>query len=110
MTRKRKTEPAVAAEGAIAEVGDSGRDPAVMLESCQRILRVLTGVMIGAFGLIVLLTTVSTGPFAQVAGRGLYFAILACAAVSLGTWLARLCAERRAGRRPHGLAEAVRKV
>lgn len=102
MARKRKT--------AMAEVGDTGRDPTATLESCQRILRALTGVMIGAFGLIVLLTTVSTGPFAQVAGRGLYFAILTCAAVSLGAWLARLRAERRAGRRRHTLAEGVREV
>jgi len=109
MARKKTTGPAVAADGATAEVGESGRDPAASLEFCQRILRALTGVMIGAFGLIVLLTTISTGPFAQVAGRGLYFLILTCAAASLGTWLTRLRAERRAGRRSHAVAGAPGK-
>ncbi|MCY3737915.1 MAG: hypothetical protein OXG13_16005 [Gemmatimonadaceae bacterium] len=74
------------------------RDPAALYEASHRVLRFLTGVMIVAFLLIVVLTTVSTGPFVQIAARGLYFLILAVPVASLLTWILRLWAERRAPR------------
>jgi hypothetical protein len=81
-----------------------------MIHVCQRILHALTGVMIGAFGLIVLFTTFSTGSFVQVTGRGLYFLILAAAVVSLGAWLLRVRAEKRLGRETHVASEVLRRV
>ncbi len=65
-------------------------------EVSHRVLRYLTGVMIVAFILIVVLTSISTGPFVQVVARGLYFLILAVPLASLLTWILRLWAERRA--------------
>ena len=67
---------------------------------CQRLLHVLTGVMIGAFVLILLATTISTGAFVQVAGRGLYFVILAGAGLSVVTWGTRVWLEKRGGGNP----------
>lgn len=64
---------------------------------CHRVLRCLTGVMIAAFVLIVVLTSISTGPFVQVVARGLYFLILTVPVVSLLTWILRLWARRRTG-------------
>lgn len=72
------------------------RDPAALYQASHRVLRFLTGVMIVAFLLIVVLTTISTGPFVQVTARGLYFLILAVPVASLLTWVLRLWAERRA--------------
>jgi hypothetical protein len=69
-----------------------------LVARCHRVLHALTGVMIGAFVLIVLFTTFSTGVFVQVVGRGLYFLILAAAVLSLGAWLLRVHSERRLGR------------
>ena len=71
-----------------------------LITRCQRILHALTGVMIGAFVLILLMTTFSTGPFVQVTGRGLYFLILAGAVLSFAAWLVRGRAEGLLGRDP----------
>lgn len=77
---------------------------------CQKVLHALTGVMIGAFVLIVLFTTFSTGAFVQVVGRGLYFLILAAAVLSLGAWLVRIRSERRLGRDSNVAATVLTKV
>ena len=53
----------------------------------QRIMRIATGVILASFVLVVLATTVSTGPFVQALGKGLYYAIVASAAVMLVAWL-----------------------
>ena len=71
-------------------------DLGAIYQVSRRVLRFLTGVMIVAFVLIVVLTTISTGPFVQVVARGLYFLILAVPVASLLTWILRLCAEMRA--------------
>lgn len=92
------------------EPGPGAADPQGLLDTCQRILRGLTGVMIGAFVLIILLTTFSTGSFVQFAGRWLYYLILAAAVASLGTWLTRLWTERKAGRAHHVVTEVLRKL
>jgi hypothetical protein len=74
------------------------------------VLHALTGVMIGAFVLIVLFTTFSNGPFVQVTGRGLYFLILASAATSLGTWIVRVRMEKRLGKETHAVSELLTRV
>ncbi len=77
---------------------------------CQRVLHGLTGVMIGAFALIVLFTTISSGPFVQVTGRGLYFLILAAAVTSLVTWIVRVRMEKRLGNETHVVADIMKRV
>lgn len=62
---------------------------------CQKILRLTTGIILAAFVLIIVLTTVSTGPFVQVAGKVLYYVIIFDALVSLGTWFYRTRLEKR---------------
>ena len=84
MARKRSSAPEV-------------RDLKALYQVSHRILRYLTGVMIAAFILIVVLTTISTGPFVQVVARGLYFLILAVPVASRLTWILRIWAERAAG-------------
>ena len=62
---------------------------------CQRILRTTTMLILGSFLLIIISTTVSTGAFVQTLGKGLYYAIVASAVVSLFTWYYRTRLERR---------------
>ena len=73
-----------------------GRDVEALYYFSHRVLRYLTGVMIAAFVLIVVLTTISTGAFVQVVARGLYFLILSVPVASLLTWILRLWARKRA--------------
>ena len=61
----------------------------------QQIMRAATTVILVAFVLIVVATTVSTGHFVQVLGKTLFYAIAAGAAVLLVTWLHRSWVERR---------------
>ena len=74
-----------------------GPDVDAFYHFCHSVLRYLTGVMIAAFVLIVVLTTISTGPFVQVVARALYFLILTVPVASLITWIVRLWARRRTG-------------
>ena len=74
-----------------------GRDLDSLYQISHRALRYLTGVMIAAFVLIVVLTTISTGAFVQIVARGLYFLILSVPVASLLTWILRLWVRRRAG-------------
>jgi hypothetical protein len=85
MTRQEAKPPAAAAP-----------DLNAIYKVSHRVLRYLTGVMIAAFILILVLTSMSTGPFVQVVARGLYFLILAVPLASLLTWILRLWAQRRA--------------
>ena len=62
---------------------------------CQRILRAATVIILGSFLIIIVSTTVSTGAFVQTLGKGLYYAIVASAVVSLLTWYYRTRLERR---------------
>ena len=63
----------------------------------QQFLRVMTGVILGAFAIIILMTTVSTGEVVQTAGRLLYYLIVLAALCSLGVWLYRLKTEKHLG-------------
>jgi hypothetical protein len=92
---KSKTRRKTSSEGAPAP---DPIDHSESIATCQRILRSLTGVMIGAFVSIVVLTTISVGDFVQFVGRGLYYAILASAVISLAVWAFRVRLERQMGK------------
>lgn len=68
------------------------------IQNCQRFLRLMTGVILGAFAIIILMTTVSTGEVVQTAGRLLYYLIVLAALCSLGVWLYRLKIEKNLGK------------
>jgi hypothetical protein len=62
---------------------------------CQLSIRVATGVIMGAFLLIIGLTTASTGAFVQVAAKILYYIIVASAIFSVFVWFFRTRVEKR---------------
>ena len=74
------------------------RETQERIQSCQRVLRLMTGIILGAFALIILMTTVSTGEVVQAGGKLLYYLIALAALCSLGVWLYRLKIEKRLGK------------
>lgn len=62
---------------------------------CHRVLHVATGIILGAFVLIILTTTFSTGPAARTLGKACYFVIVVCALISLMVWYYRTRLEKR---------------
>ena len=62
---------------------------------CQRFLRGATAVIMGAFVLIIILTTASTGAFVQVAAKVLYYVIVTSAIFSVFAWFYRSRIEKR---------------
>lgn len=64
------------------------------LALCQTMSRIHVGVMLAAFALIVLLTTVSTAEWVRAAGKGLYYVIVSQALASAGTWFYRTRLEK----------------
>jgi len=54
-----------------------------------------TIVILVSFALIIVSTTVSTGPFVQVLGKALYYVIVLGVVVSLATWIFRGRLEKR---------------
>jgi hypothetical protein len=77
---------------------NAGLETQERIQNCQRVLRLMTGVILGAFVLIILMTTLSTGPAVQATGKLLYYLIVLAALCSLGVWLYRLRMERLLGR------------
>ena len=71
------------------------RDYSETIEFCQKVLRINTGIILAAFVLIIAMTTVSTGPFVQLAGKALYYVIVLDAVASLGIWYYRTRLEKR---------------
>jgi Kef-type K+ transport system membrane component KefB len=63
---------------------------------CQRVYRVATGVILTAFVLLILITTVSTGSFVQLTGKALYYVVLGGALLLAATWYRRTQLEKRA--------------
>jgi Kef-type K+ transport system membrane component KefB len=63
---------------------------------CQRVYRVATGVILTAFVLLILITTVSTGSFVQLTGKALYYVVLGGALLSAAAWYRRTQLEKRA--------------
>jgi len=64
------------------------------IQGCQRFLRLMTGIILGAIALIILMTTFSTGPAVQVGGKVLYYVVVLAAFASLGVWLYRVRMEK----------------
>ena len=64
------------------------------VEFCRTILRISTGIILMAFALIIVVTTISTQEWAQLVGKGLYYIIVLDAVVSLGVWYYRTRLEK----------------
>lgn len=64
------------------------------IDRCLKVLRFSTGVILAAFGLIIIITTFSTGKWAQLIGKALYYIIVIDALVSLGAWYYRTRLEK----------------
>ena len=62
---------------------------------CQQLLRAGTGLILASFAAIVVLTTISTGPMVQKAGKILYYVIVLDAFASLGIWIYRTRLEKK---------------
>ncbi len=108
-SKERKVQDVTSVERGSSLPADERARASGTVHLCQRILHALTGVMIGAFALIVLFTTFSTGGFVQVTGRGLYFLILAAAVTSFGTWVMRVLAEKRLGKDTQVVSDILRR-
>ena len=76
----------------------SDRNPQVTIQHCQKFLRWMTGGILGAFALIILMTTLSTGSFVQASGRLLYYLIVLAALCSLVVWGYRIKLEKHLGK------------
>jgi len=74
------------------------KDVAATIATCQKIMRLATVVMLGAFALIIVMTTASTGSLVLWTGKALYYVIVLGALVSLGTWLYRTRLEKQVHR------------
>ena len=68
------------------------------LALCQRMLRINTGVILAAFALIIILTTVSTAEWVRVTGKVLYYIIVSQALASTMTWYYRTRLEKAPAR------------
>lgn len=64
------------------------------LALCQTMSRIHVGVMLAAFALILLLTTVSTAEWVRTTGKALYYVIVSQALASTGTWCYRTRLEK----------------
>lgn len=65
-----------------------------VLALCQKMLRINTGVILAAFALIIVLTTVSTAEWVRVTGKVLYYVIVSQALASAMTWYYRTRLEK----------------
>ena len=70
---------------------------AALIVMCQRALKWLTITIMTSILLVVAMTTVSTGSFVQVVGKGLYFVVDGAAVTSLAVWSVRLRLQKRLG-------------
>jgi hypothetical protein len=66
----------------------------LMIGLCQKILRISTGVILAAFLLIIVVTTISTDGWVLWVGKALYYIIVLQALVSLGAWYYRTQLEK----------------
>lgn len=60
-----------------------------------KLQQILTALILVSFGLIVVLTTASTGPFVVVAGKLLFLLILLSVATWVATWIVKVWQEKR---------------
>ena len=70
---------------------------AALIVMCQRALKWLTITIMTSILLVIAMTTVSTGSFVQVVGKGLYFVVVGAAVTSLAVWSVRLRLQKRLG-------------
>ena len=68
------------------------------LALCQKMLRINTGVILAAFALIIILTTVSTAQWVRATGKVLYYIIVSQALASALTWYYRTRLEKALAR------------
>ena len=68
------------------------------LALCQKILRINTGVILAAFALIIILTTISTAEWVRTTGKVLYYVIMSQALASAMTWYYRTRLEKALAR------------
>ena len=71
----------------MAEDTNAARHKALAL--CQKMIRINTGIILAAFTLIIVLTTVSTAEWVRATGKALYYIIALQALASVGTWYYR---------------------
>ena len=64
------------------------------LALCQKMLRINTGVILVAFALIIILTTISTSEWVRATGKVLYYVIVSQALASAMTWYYRTRLEK----------------
>lgn len=67
------------------------------ITKCNRLLRLTTVLILGAFVLIIVSTTISTGPLVQHLGKIMYWIIVISAVGSLGIWMYRGQLEHKLG-------------
>ena len=80
----------------MAEDTNAARHKALAL--CQKMLRINTGVILAAFALIIILTTISTSEWVRAAGKVLYYVIVSQALASAMTWYYRTRLEKALAR------------
>ena len=68
------------------------------LALCQKMIRIHTGVILAAFALIIILTTISTAEWVRATGKALYYIIGLQALASVGTWYYRTRLEKALAR------------
>ena len=69
-----------------------------LIAMCQKALKWLTITIMASILLVIAMTTVSTGTFVQVAGKGLYFVVDGAAITSVAIWSVRVRLQKRLGR------------
>ena len=80
----------------MAEDTNAARHKALAL--CQKMLRINTGVILAAFALIIILTTISTSEWVRAVGKVLYYVIVSQALASAMTWYYRTRLEKALAR------------
>ena len=68
------------------------------LALCHKILRINTGVILAAFALIIIFTTISTSEWVRATGKVLYYVIVSQALASVMTWYYRTRLEKALAR------------
>ncbi|MDE2813551.1 MAG: hypothetical protein OXM01_11030 [Gemmatimonadota bacterium] len=74
--------------------GDTNAARHKALALCQKMIRINTGVILAAFALIIILTTVSTSEWVRATGKVLYYVIVSQALASVMTWYYRTRLEK----------------
>ncbi|MCY4606611.1 MAG: hypothetical protein OXE49_20455 [Gemmatimonadetes bacterium] len=68
------------------------------LALCQKMIRINTGIILAAFTLIIVLTTVSTAEWVRATSKVLYYVIVSQALASAMTWYYRTRLEKALAR------------